>query len=307
MPTKSTRYQVSSVRLYVLRFTHYALRNAWWVLRSAYYFLLLFPFFCPFLWLLVASFWPDNQPLSAVWQIFQNFQPTLANYHTATTLVPMGRFALNSLRVVLIAVPLTLLVASLAGFALTQLPQQVQRGLVWLLLGALLAPPTALWLARFPIFKALGWVDTPWPLISPAFIGGTPFFVLLFYWSFRRLSPALFEAAILERASPWQLWWHVALPMSSNTVAGVAILSFVLFWGNFTDPLLYLRSESQMTLPVGLRFLAQLDPTRWPVLMAGAVLLTLPVVVVFLVGQRFFWHGWQVAAAATQGKQPTAE
>jgi multiple sugar transport system permease protein len=75
-----------------------------------------------------------------------------------------------------------------------------------------------------------------------------------------------------------------------------------MFWGNFTDPLLYLRSESQMTLPVGLRMLAQLDPTRWPVLMAGAVLLTLPVVVVFLVGQRFFWHGWQVITSATRRK-----
>ena len=196
----------------------------------------------------------------------------------------MARFGFNSLRVVIIAVPFTLFVASWAGFALIRLPIRVQKVMIWLSLAALLAPPTALWLARFPLFKALGRVDTLFPLIAPALIGGSPFFVLLFYWSFRRLPPDLFEAAILDGASSWQLWWHIALPTSSNTVAGVTILSFVLFWGNFTDPLLYLRSEAQMTWPVGLRLLAQLDATRWPVIMAGAVMLTLPVVLVF-------WHG----------------
>ncbi len=299
MPIK-TPQNLSPIDDNALRTTHYALRITYYVLRGAYPLLLALPFLCPVLWLLIASLWPDYQPLSVVWQASESFRPTLGNYVTASTLVPMGRFAFNSLRVVVIAVPLTLLVASLAGFALTQLPERVQKLMIWLSLAALLAPPTALWLARFPLFKALGWVDTPWPLIAPALIGGTPFSVLLFYWTFRRLAPALFEAARLEGASPWQLWWHIALPLSANTAAGVAILSFVLFWGNFTDPLLYLRSEDQMTLPVGLRFLAQLDPIRWPVLMAGAVMLTLPVVVIFLVGQRYFWQEWEVVAKATR-------
>ncbi len=253
---------------------------------------LVIPFAFPLIWLLIASLWPDYQPLSVLWRTPESFHPTLGNYLTTFDLVPMAGFAFNSLRVVMIAVPLTLLVASWAGFALIRLPIAVQKVMIWLSLAALLAPPTALWLARFPLFKALGWINTPWPLIAPALIGGSPFFVLLFYWSFRRLPSELFEAAILDGASPWQLWWHIALPASSNTVAGVTILSFVLFWGNFTDPLLYLRSEAQMTLPVGLRLLAQLDATRWPVIMAGAVMLTFPVVLVFWVGQRFFWHEW---------------
>lgn len=255
---------------------------------------LLSPFWAPVAWLLVASLWPDNQPLSVIWLAPQAFAPTLQNYGTAATLVPLGRFLFNSLRVVFLAVPATLLVASLAAFAMIQLPGRVRDLLVWLSLAALLIPPTILWLARFPIFKILGLVDTPWALVAPALLGGSPFFVLLFFWSFRRLPAALFEAALLEGASSWQLWWHVALPLSRSTVIGVAILSFVFFWGNFTDPLLYLRSEAQMTLPVGLRLLAQLDSTRWPVMMAGAVVLTLPVVVFFLVGQRHFWRAWQL-------------
>lgn len=254
---------------------------------------LVIPFVCPLLWLLIASLWPDYQPLSVLWRAPSSFQPTLGNYVSAANVVPMARFAFNSLRVVIIAVPASVLVASWAGFALIRLPTPVQKVMIWVSLAALLAPPTALWLARFPLFKALGWIDTLLPLIAPALIGGSPFFVLLFYWSFRRLPSELFDAALLDGASPWQLWWHIALPTSSNTVAGVTILSFVLFWGNFTDPLLYLRSEAQMTLPVGLRLLAQMDATRWPVIMAGAVMLTLPVMLVFWVGQRFFWHQWE--------------
>lgn len=271
-------------------------------MQQAAYLLVGLPFLCPFLWLLFASLWPDFQPLSVVWQAPLSFNPTLQNYAIATELVPMGRFAFNSGRVVLIALPLTLVVASLAGFATSQLPQRTQTIVIWLSLGALLAPPTALWLARFPLFKLLGWVDTPWPLVSPAFIGGTPFFVLLFYWHFRTLSSALFEAAALDGATPWQQWWDIALPLARRMVAGVAILSFVLFWGNFTDPLLYLRSEAQMTLPVGLRFLAQLDPVRWPVMMAGAVMLTLPVVLVFLLGQRYFWDASSLQSSTSRRK-----
>jgi len=271
------------------------LKLAFHVSRS----LLILPFLCPFLWLILASLWPDYQPLSVVWQAPLSFRPTLDNYGIATELVPMGRFTFNSLRVVVIAVPLTLLVASWAAFAMTQLPAPVQNLLIWLSLAALLAPPTALWLARFPLFRFLGLLNTPWVLITPALIGGTPFFVLLFYWSFRRLPASLFEAAMLDGATPLQQWWLIALPSARSTVAAVTILSFVLFWGNFTDPLLYIRATDQLTLPVGLRFLFQLDPTRWPVMMAGAVMLTLPIVLIFLVGQRFFWQEWNVVAGVT--------
>lgn len=238
-------------------------------------------FLFPVLWLVVGSLWPDNTPLSALVRTPFGIQPTLNNYVMATNIVPMGRFALNSLRVVIIAVPLTLLVASLAGFAMSQLPQRQQTWMRWLSLAALLTPTTALWLARFPLFKLLGWIDTPLSLIAPALIGGTPFFVLIFYWSFCRLSPELLNAARIDGANTWRLWWSIALPSAPATVWGVTLLSTVFYWSNFTDPLLYLRAQSQMTMPVGVRLLAQLDPTRWPVLLAGSVLLTLPVIVLF--------------------------
>lgn len=254
--------------------------------------LVVLPFALPLVWMVWAAFWPDNQPLSNLFTPIDQQWPSMENFALAADMVPLGRFSLNSLAVVLIAVPSTLVVASLAGFAITRLPSAEQNLLLQISLLALLAPPTALWLARFPIFKALGWIDTLWPLMAPALLGGSPFFVLLFYWSVRRLPDAQFDAALIDGASLWQIWARVVLPQSRLLLFGVGILSFALFWGNFTDPLLYIRSESQMTLPVGVRLLAQLDRTRWPVMMAGAVVLTLPVLVAFGLGQLMLQRQW---------------
>lgn len=256
-----------------------------WTLRLTL--LLALPFLYPLAWLIISALWPDHQPLAMLWLEPASFRPTFGNFATAVDVVPMARFALNSLRVVALAVPLTLLVASLTAFAMTQLPSRAQALLVWLSMAALLAPQKALWLARFPIFKALDMVNTPWPLVAPALLGGSPFYVLLLYWTFRRLPTELYEAARLDGASQWQIWRRVALPLARNALFAVGILHFLHVWGDFADPLLYLRSTAQMTLPVGLRLLAEIDITRWPVVMAGALMLTAPAVIVFLLGQRY--------------------
>jgi multiple sugar transport system permease protein len=245
------------------------------------------PFLYPLAWLCISALWPDYQPLAIIWLEPERFRPSFDNFATAVTVAPMGRFAFNSLRIVVLAVPLTLLVASLAGFAMLQLHQRSQSFLVWLSLAALLAPQKALWLSRFAVFKTLGWVNTPWPLVAPALLGGSPFYVLLLYGILRRVPRDLWEAARIDGASLWQLWRHLALPLTREALLAVAVLQFLHVWGDFADPLLYLRSVTQMTLPVGLRLLTELDITRWPVVMAGAMLLTAPAIGVFLLGQRF--------------------
>jgi len=247
--------------------------------------LLVLPLLYPFVWLIFGALWPDNQPLS-LWLQSDTVRLSSANFAAASALVPMSRFFLSSLRVVVFGLPLSLLVASWAGFAITRLPPNSRDWLVGLSVAALLAPPTALWLARFPLFRLLGWLDTPLALIAPALIGGSPFFVLLLYNAYRRLPDEMLEAAVLDGATLWQCWRLVALPNVAGTTGAVAILNFLYFWNNFTDPLLYVRAVGQMTLPVGVRLLAQLDESRWPVLMAGSLILALPPALVFLAGQR---------------------
>ncbi|MDQ3342729.1 MAG: ABC transporter permease subunit [Actinomycetota bacterium] len=96
------------------------------------------------------------------------------------------------------------------------------------------------------------------------------------------------EAARLEGASPGRIWWRVAMPQVKPATLAVAVLAFTAHWGNFIDALLYLRSQQHYTLPLGVRFLQLLNPTDWPLLMAGAVVVTLPAVAVFLLAQRLF-------------------
>lgn len=245
-------------------------------------------FVVPLFWLVAGSL---RQPGLPPPRGFEWWSGTLAwsNYQRLATVVPLGRYALNSVLVVLMAVPLTLLTASWAGLAMAQLSGRLRRGLLVLAVLLRLVPVTALWLTRFLLLARLGLVDHLWALVVPALMGSSPFYVLLYYWTFRRVPRAVFESARLDGASPLRIWATVALPLARPTTVTVAILAFVLYWRDFIGPLLYLRSEQRYTLPVGLQLLQQLVRTDWPILLAGCVVLTLPIVLLFMLAQRAFW------------------
>jgi multiple sugar transport system permease protein len=203
-------------------------------------------------------------------------------------MLPLARYTLNSLFVAAVAVPLTLVVASWAGFAMAQQRERTRKRLMIFSLTILLIPLTTLWLTRFILFKWLGLINTPFALIVPALAGSSPLFVLLFYWTFRRIPKDLFESARLDGAGALIVWRRIALPMAVPTTVAVGVLAFLFYWSDFINPLMYLRSQEFYTLPVGLQQLQQLDKTNWPLLMAGAVLMAGPAVVMFLFVQRYF-------------------
>ena len=214
--------------------------------------------------------------------------PAWSNYLEIFRLVPMARYLLNSLLVVAVAVPLTLLVASLAGFGLSQLPAALRRRLFTVTVLLLMVPGMAVWLLRFRILQWLGLIDTLWALIVPALAGGSPLFVLLFFWAYRRVPDEVYESARLDGAGPLTLWARIAQPLAWSTTAAVAVLAFVLYWSDFTSPVLYLYRPESYTVAVGLQILNQMDSTNYPLLMAGAVMMALPAIALFLLVQRFF-------------------
>ena len=213
---------------------------------------------------------------------------TFAALERAFALVPLGRQLLNSAIVALIAVPLSVVVASWAGFAMVLLPRRARRLAVGASLVLLMVPLAALWLPRFVLFRWLGVVDTWIPLIAPALLGMSPFYVLLFYWSYRRVPRDLLDAGRLEGLGAAGLWRRVAAPLVRPTTFAVAALAFVTTWGNFIDPLLFLNDPDLATLPLGLRSLSALGPTGFPVLLAGALVATVPAVLAFALVQRRF-------------------
>jgi multiple sugar transport system permease protein len=244
-------------------------------------------FLSPIAFMFTTSLRQIGVPLSRQLEWFPQ-SPSWDNYPAAIDLAGMGQSALNSAFVVVLAVPLTILVASLAGFAMAQLPQRVRLALTFMSFAVLMIPVTAVWLPRFVLFKEAGLLDSRLALVVPALGGTSPFFVLLFLWTFLRIPIELYESARLEGAGALRIWAEIAMPLARPTIVAVGMLAFVAYWGNFIDPLLYLRSPEKMTLPYSLQILYQLDATNWPLLMAGAVLVTAPVALVFVVAQRSF-------------------
>jgi multiple sugar transport system permease protein len=221
----------------------------------------------------------------------------LGNYTRAFELVGLGRATLNSLVVAAIAATLSVLVASWAGFALTRLPERLADAVVAASLAALMVPLTALLVPRFALFRTLELTDTYVPLIAPALLGTSPLYVLVYMWAFRRLPPELYDACRLEGMSPFAIWRRMAMPLVRPVTVGIGVLAFLASWGNFLDPLIYVYDRDLFTLPLALKSLAQLDRTNYPLLLAGAVAATAPVIAVFLVAQRWLLHehrgaGW---------------
>lgn len=251
-------------------------------------------FLLPFVWVVSASLrQPGLPPPRSIEWLPQPIAWT--NYLYIFQLVPLGQYVLNSLVVVALAVPITLVTSSWAGLAMAQVHENLQRRLVGLAITVMMVPVTALWLTRYVLFNYLLLIDTMWALVAPAFMGSSPFFVLLFYWTFRRVPQELYASARLDGAGALRIWASIALPLARPTVIAVGVLTFVLYWSDFINPLLYLKSEQNYTLPVGVQLLQQMDRTNWPLLMAASVVMLAPVVVMFLATQRLFWPEGRLA------------
>lgn len=211
----------------------------------------------------------------------------LGSYGRAFDLVDLGRYTFNSLVVVALVVPLTVVVASWAGFAIARLGGRSAALLVAVSIAALMVPTTALIVPRFTLYRLLGVTDTWVPLVAPALLGTSPLFVLLYAVAFRRLPRDLYDACALESLGPFATWRRVAMPVVAPVTAAVAVLAFVVSWGSALEPLVYLFDPALYTLPLGLRSLAVLDRSDYPVFLAGCVVATAPVLLAFLVAQRW--------------------
>ena len=213
-----------------------------------------------------------------------------AGYERAVELGGLLRATANSLLVAVVAVPLSIVVASLAGFAMARLPGRVTSVVVAASMLALMVPLTALLVPRFAIYRWLNLTDTLVPLIAPALVATSPLYALVYFLAFRALPAELYDACQIEDLSPAQVWWRVALPLVRPVTAALAALTFVLTWSNFLEPLVYVYDRDLFTLPLALRSLATLDPTNFPVFLAGAVVATVPALVIFGFAQRQFLH-----------------
>lgn len=211
------------------------------------------------------------------------------NYASVSAFMPLAQLFLNSVVLVVIAVPVTVVVTSMAGLAVVTARGRTRRWLLGLTVLMMLVPAAALWVPRVVLLRSLGLTDTRVTVALLALAGTTPFYVLLFALAFSRIPTSVLEAATLEGLSPYAVWRRIALPLARPAVVAVAALSFLYYWSTFMDPLTLVSSPDTWPLALGLRGLADMEAALYPVYLAAAVLVTAPALLVFAAAQRSFF------------------
>ncbi len=216
-------------------------------------------------------------------------------YTKALSALPFPRFLLNSLLLAGCAALGQVLTSAAAAYAFARLRFPGRDRVFVAFLSVLLVPTVVLLVPRFLIIDALGWVDSYPGLISTELVSVWGIFFLRQY--FLSLPRDLEDAARLDGAGEWTIFWHVILPLAKPALATLALLAFVDQWKNFLWPLVATRSLEMQVVEVGLARFHGLYYSNWPYQMAAAVASTLPLLIVFLVAQRYFSRGLPLAAS----------
>lgn len=233
----------------------------------------------------IMAYPPTLLPAKIQWQ----------NYYTAWTTVEFGPYFRNSIYVTglsLIGQTFSALIVAY-GFARFRFPGR--EAAFALCLSTMILPPEVTIIPLFIIFKQIGWIDTLKPLWVPAFFGGGAFSIFLLRQFIMAIPFELDEAALIDGAGRMRILWDIILPNSGPALATVAVLGFIGHWNEFFGPLIFLNSKENFTIPLGLYSLKTYagDPgePKDHLLMAGSVIATLPIVVLFFVAQKYFVQG----------------
>jgi multiple sugar transport system permease protein len=214
------------------------------------------------------------------------------NYADVFALVPMGTYMLNSVKVTASIVVGQVATASLAAYAFARLRFPGKGPLFFLLMSAMMVPLLVTIIPIFVLVRTLGLVDSHASLILPALT--TPFGVFLLRQFFLTIPRELEDAARLDGAGEWTIFWRVALPLSKPALATLAVFAFADQWKNFLWPLIVTRSTPMQVVEVGVASFHGLYYTNWPYQMAAALAVALPLIVLFFFAQRYFIQGIQL-------------
>lgn len=199
----------------------------------------------------------------------------------------------NSVFVVLVVLLGTVTSIALVSFAFSRLDWPGKRIVFALMMGTLMLPAQATLVPQYVLFYNLGWIRTFNPITLPGFFAGGAALVFLLRQFMMTIPKELDEAAMIDGANPLQIWWHIIMPLSRPAIATVTVFLFVGQWNNLLNPLLYLQKPELYTMPiyVAQKFNLQESPIPWNDIMAASVAFVIPVLVVFLLTQRYFIEG----------------
>jgi len=219
--------------------------------------------------------------------------PTLVNFHEVLTNpnVSFSLFLKNSSFIAFTSTFGVVASSAAAAYAFARMEFAGRDRLFLVLLATMMLPGIVTMIPSYVMYAQIGWVNTFKPLIVPAFFGGGAFNIFLLRQAYLGIPRELDEAAVLDGASHWTIFLRVILPLAKPTLITVAIFAFMGSWRDFMGPLLYLNDPDKQTLELGLSTYTALQGEKWHLLMAGSVLVMIPIVILFFVGQRYFVKG----------------
>lgn len=214
---------------------------------------------------------------------------TMESFISTITTSSLPRWFLNSVITTSVITAVVVLLASLAAFGLSRIPFRGSNAVFFLILAGIMVPPQILIVPIFEQMNMLNLVDTYWSVILPQI--AAPIAVFIFKRFFDGLPKELEEAAIMDGASYFRVYWQIWMPLSRPVIAAVAIFTFVHAWNNFILPFIVITNTDMMTIPVGLATVQGSYGLRYADIMATAVIGGLPLLIVFLFFQRQIVQG----------------
>jgi multiple sugar transport system permease protein len=254
----------------------------------------------PFFWMLVTSLKtraevfgapPLSLPTGPHWENYVRMWNALPG-------VTFGTFFLNSLKLALLNTGGQLLTCSMAAYAFATMQFRFKGPLFGLLLATLIIPYQVVLVPNFVLWRSLpyplsasgSFYGTQEPLWVGAWLGGA-FGTFLLRQFFLAIPVELADAARVDGANPWQIFWRIYLPLARPALATLAIFTFMWSWNDLLSPLIYLRTLDQYTTTVGLAFFQGQFVGKWPEMMAGAMVSLAPMIILFVVAQQYFVRG----------------
>lgn len=247
----------------------------------------------PFFWLASTSFKSMAEAFSTPPTLLPSvFHPE--NYLEVFRRIPFARYTVNTIIITISSVAGILFSAPLAAYAVSKIEWKGARILFPIMIGTMLIPFQVTMVPLYLIFKRFGWIGTYLPLIVPTFFGGGiggGYYIFLLRQFFLGMPNSLVESARLEGASELRIFILIILPLCKAALITVGIFTFLNTWSDFLGPLIYLTKQELYTLSLGLQAFLASHHVEWNLLMAAAVLFSIPTLLIFFIAQRYFIEG----------------
>lgn len=255
-------------------------------------------FILPFLWMLSASFKPELEVMTypiqwipSTWKIIENYSQVWLGS------IPFGFYYLNSIKVTLLTTALSLVISAMAAYGFSKVHFIGRDAVFILVLATYMIPHQAILVPQFIMFRWLGLFDNHMSLVLLGASGVLGTFLLRQF--FMGVHNEIIESARIDGANHWRIFFRIGLPLVKPALSTYMILRFIWTWNDYQNPLIFLRTDSLFTLQLGIRKFADFNGEFYSLMMAGAVSAILPLLIIFIIGQKQVIEG--VASGSVKG------